>query len=264
MKSIGLIAAMAQEIRPLLRRAGRVERLPLGAFEGYRFRIADLDCLLVGTGVGERRAAAATQALLAASAPTVLISFGIAGAVDGDLRIGDVVAGERVYALEHGSPARPIDLAALSPGARQAAGRALALRRAGLVTGTIVTTPGAQTIRERPAGFQHPVLEMETAGIAHLAAGQGVPLLALRAISDNPAEPIPIPVEEIYDRQYRQRTAWLIWTILRRPALIPRLGRMARNAARAEENAALTVMAILGHMAEEAQPGADPSTCGPG
>jgi len=244
-QTIGLVAAMPQEIAPLLKRIRVQERLRLGRFRSYRFTLANLDCLLIETGIGARRAGAATRTLLEALRPDLILSFGIAGAVENGLHIGDVVAGSRVYSLEDGVPGRPIALASLPPQAQQAAAHVLQDCGARLVPGTIVTTPGSQTISTRPLEFLHPVLEMETAAVAWIASERGIPLLALRAISDTPAEPIPIPIEDIYDKEYRMRTGRMIWAIVRRPGLLPRLILVERNSRRAEENAAIAVAAIL-------------------
>jgi adenosylhomocysteine nucleosidase len=242
---IGLIAAMPQEIAPLLKRIRVQERLHFGRFNGYRLMADNLDCLLVETGIGAWRAEAAAQALVEAVRPDLILSFGIAGAVEDDLRIGDVVAGSRVCFLKDGMLGTPIALASLPPEAQQAAAHVLQARSASLVSGTIVTTPGSQTISRRPPEFTHPVLEMETGAVARVASARHIPLLALRAISDTPAEPIPFPIEEIYDEEYRLRTGRMIGDILRRPGLLPRLLRVERNARRAEENAAVAVSTIL-------------------
>jgi adenosylhomocysteine nucleosidase len=86
---------------------------------------------------------------------------------------------------------------------------------------------------------------METAGIAQVAAQAGVPLLALRAISDGPAEPLPFSIEEFTDEQQRIRTGKFLSAILRRPGLLHGLLRLGRNTNRAAQNLALALLAIL-------------------
>ncbi len=83
--------------------------------------------------------------------------------------------------------------------ARQAATQALARRGRRLWTGTAVTTGGSQVMEHMLGGMEHPVLEMETAGIAQLAAEKGIPLFSLRAISDGPRAPIPLDLGEVMD-----------------------------------------------------------------
>jgi len=57
--------------------------------------------------------------------------------------------------------------------------------------------------------LENPVLEMETAAIAQ-AARIRRPLPALRGISDNPAEPLPVDLSAVMDASYRLRVGKLI------------------------------------------------------
>ena len=240
---IGLIAAMPEESHALLQRIPSWAACRLGTFRGYRFRLGDQDCLLVESGVGMQRAGAASRVLLAES-PRMVLSFGVAGAVQGDLRIGDVVAIRQSCTLEQGVTAGWMPLTDLPSDARQAAVQALHARGASLVDGTAVTTRGEQTILEGSAGLENPVLEMETAAIA-AAAQTGVPLLALRGISDNPQEPLSLNPAAVLDDEYRLKIAKLLGVLLRHPQILLQMGRLRRNTRLAAENTALAVMAVL-------------------
>ena len=83
METIGLIAAMPQECDALLQRVKQVEKSKLNSFRCYRFNLFGRNCLLVQSGMGSRRAMDATRALLNYISPQFLVSFGIAGAVQG-------------------------------------------------------------------------------------------------------------------------------------------------------------------------------------
>jgi adenosylhomocysteine nucleosidase len=61
---IGLIAAMPEEIRPLLRLAGKYRREKIGGFEAYRFTYGEKKILLVKSGMGLDNAAAAANILI--------------------------------------------------------------------------------------------------------------------------------------------------------------------------------------------------------
>ena len=251
MKTIGLIAAMQQEIRPLTKLAVRWEAVRVSTFPAFHFRLNDKDCMLVRSGVGHQHAADAAHALFQAVRPEILISYGIAGAVDSGLRIGDIVAGKRSCLLEDGVPKKDLHLEQLSTIEFRAIADALEPHGASLVSGTIITTSGAQPVQDKTKELPHPVAEMETYGIAEVATEHGIPLLALRSISDNPEEPIPLSIEELYDAEYHLRTGWLIRTILRRPTLLPALLRLARNSDIATKNAAWAVMAYLNHSSSD-------------
>ncbi len=245
METIGLIAAMAEECRPLLRNVQDVEACRQGDFPGYRFKLGDRDCLLVQSGIGMKRAADVARTLLASASPRLLVSFGIAGAVENNLQIGDVVAVDSVFLMEGGIPGQPARLGRFSVEALEAITRALQPRRARLVWGSALTTRGSQGIKLDLTDIENPVLEMETAAVAQAAAQHGIPLLALRAVSDNPAEPLLINPDEVMDENYRLQIGKMLRLLIRHPKILLRAGRIQRNSTLAAENAALAVMAAL-------------------
>ncbi len=236
---------MAEECRPLLRNVQGVEACRLGKFPGYCFTLGGRDCLLVQSGMGMKHAANAAHTLLAEVNPQMLVSFGIAGAVENNLQIGDVVAIGSVFLLEGGNPGQPARLATFSQEAQEAITRALQPSGARLVWGSALTTRDSQVIKMDLPEMENPVLEMETAAIAQAAAQQDVPLLALRAISDNPAAPLPINPDAVMDENYRLRIGKMIRILILHPKILLRVGRMQRNSALAAENAALAVRAAL-------------------
>jgi adenosylhomocysteine nucleosidase len=244
---IGLIAAMPQESDALLRLLLGWKRTGVGSFRAQSFDLSGQACLLVTSGMGARRAGQAARALLEMDA-RVLVSFGIAGAVEADLEIGDVVAVESVCRLDRGLPGPLLPLAAWPAAARQAAAQALAQRGARLFAGTAVTTGGSQVAAGQLGELTHPVLEMETAGIAQAAAQKGIPLLSLRAISDGPRAPIPFNLAEMMDDDANLQWVRMLKALARRPGIVLQFGRMLRNSRLAADNAALALLAALSEL----------------
>jgi len=245
METIGLIAAMPSESEALLRCVKEWKRTALGPFRGYRFRLLDRDCLLITSGMGLRRAADATRALLAGSSPHLLVSFGIAGAVHADLNIGDVVVAGKTRLLEKGLPGPFQSLASLSEAAWEAAAQALQWDDARLFPGTAITTRGAQVVPQQLEEMPHPVLEMETAGIAQVAAEMGIPLVSIRSISDGPRSPIPLDLEAVMDDEYNFRIGRMLMMVLRRPQIILQSRKMMQNSRKAADHAAKALVAAL-------------------
>ena len=245
METIGIIAAMPQERGALLHLIKGWERCALDPFRCQHFRLNERDCWLVTSGMGLQRAAQATLAVLDTFHPQLLVSVGVAGAVYPDLAIGDVVAARNTCLLDKGALGQVMPLARLSQVAWQAVAQALQRRRASLFSGIAVSTRGAQLTQEQPEQLTNPILEMETVGIAEVAAQQGIPLLSLRAISDGPRAPIPFDLEAMMDEQYNLRTAKILRTILGHPQMLPQLMRMSRNTNLAAENAAIALIAAL-------------------
>jgi len=238
---------MPEEVRPLLQRLQGWEKRRMGRFTAYSFQLAGQDCRLVQSGIGLQRAGEATRTLLAAWHPDRLVSFGVAGAVHDDLKIGDVVSISSAALLNQGVAGPPVRLAALSGAAWQAAAEALQPVGAQIVMGTAFTTPGSQSVAVEPPGIENPVLEMETSAIAQVAAEHAIPLLALRGISDNPRYPLPIDPATVMDENYRLQPGKLILALIRHPEIILKARRMRRNTAMAAENAAMAVIATLSY-----------------
>ena len=238
---------MSEESRALLRQLLIWEASRLGPFPAFRFRLGEQDCLLVELGIGQQRASEATRMLLA-KGPRMVVSFGVAGAVQADLQIGDVVTARHTCRLEQGTVGPVAPLFELPGEARRAAEQALQARGVRLLDGVAVTTQGEQSILKGAAGLENPVLEMETAAVAAAAAQAGVPLLVLRGISDNPQEPLPLDPGAVLDEENRLKIGKLIGILLRRPYLLPQLGRFRHNTTLAAENTARAVLAVIGAM----------------
>jgi len=246
METIGIIVAMPQESDALLRLVEQRDCDEHGSYRFYHFRISDRVCWLLTSGMGRVRAENATRVLIEAASPQLLVSVGIAGAVNADLQIGDVVNSTNACILENGGQAGPLQpLAHLSQMAWQSAQFILKSGGAELYAGTAITTHGTQFVPQEPGQFPNPVLEMETGGIAGVAAEKGLPLLSLRSISDGPRAPIPFDLEQMMDEQDNIRIGKIIKTILGHPKMVPGLMRMGRNSRKASDNAAIALIAAM-------------------
>lgn len=171
----------SRDFRHLLRHASAVEpgRSLLGNVGAEEVRLAH-------TGVGPAAAAEHVAALLAAHRPRLLLSTGFAGGLDPRLATGDLLIATNVS-----TPA-------------------LVARSRALLADDVRAHFGALTSQPRPAesAAEKAALarasgalgvDMETAAIAAACARAGVPLLAVRAISDPAREPLPVPFAEWFD-----------------------------------------------------------------
>lgn len=250
MQTIGLMAAMHDEIRPFLRLAGPATRDRSGTFPLWRLRIGNSDIFIVESGMGIARAAAAADALVAEAAPTAIISFGFGGAVLPGLSVGDIVVGTKSWFADTNGfiPRSGIDLKL----ARKIAGE-LDHSVGGACSGEIITS--AQILgkgnlaHSLPAGITSPVLDMETAAVAEVAHRHGIPLVALRAISDDAAEELAFSLDEFTDRDLTIRPLKVFATIARKPWIIPQLVRLARNSRIAGKRLAQGVLATVEFLA---------------
>lgn len=247
-EKIGLVAAMPDEIRPLIRRVAPVTREKRAGFTIYRFVKGGKDVTLIESGIGTERAARATRTLMEAATPGLILNFGFGGAVRPGPAVGDIVVAnrlllfkERLFSEQQGvTPALLPDLI-----------RALERLQDGINIhqGTFITT--GEIIGKRmlagllPTGAAHPVLEMESAAVARVAHGMNVPFAAIRAISDGADEELGFSIADFTDREMRIRTWKVLWTLARKPGILPQLLRLGKNSRRAGENLATAVMAVL-------------------
>jgi adenosylhomocysteine nucleosidase len=248
-ENIGLIAAMPEEIRPLLKRLGPVRREKVGGFILHRFTCGRKKIALIESGIGVERAAKATQALIAAAAPEIILNVGFGGAVLPGPAVGDIVVADRLlffkvrlFTEQRGmTPALTEQLAeALRAGLE---GRCRVHRGTFVTTGEIVDK--RTLARLLPTGRSNPVLEMESAAVARVAQERNIPCAAFRAISDGSDEELGFSIGDFTDREMRIRAWKVLWTVARKPRIIPQLVRLAKNSRRAGENLATAVRSVV-------------------
>lgn len=187
---VGLIVAMDIEYNKMLEALG-----------GSTGRLANNDIVLWKCGIGKVNAAVGTMRLVQEHHPDVIISTGLAGGIDIQMQVMDVLAATQcvyhdvdcgfspdcVLGQVQGLPAR-FDA---DPHLLEHA-RAVPLESGErLVTGLICTGDQFITDRERQNGIkQHfpdgMACDMESAAIAQTCYLLGLPFLSLRVISDTP------------------------------------------------------------------------------
>jgi adenosylhomocysteine nucleosidase len=250
-----VIAALPEEAGPLLRamRGARRERvdggcmLVTGALGGQHI-------LLAWAGAGTARATHAAEALLARGA-TALLAVGFAGALAPELHPSDLLiatevsdpAGERwradaalldafrgtEYSRSSASAARN-DLTAHHPSPITHHPSPIAHR---LHLGPLLTTPRVvstaaekRRLREETGAL---AVDMESTAVAQRAAGAGLPMAALRAITDGADESLPIDFNRCIDSNGQFHRARLIRLVARHPSAVGGLLRLGRHSARA-------------------------------
>jgi nucleoside phosphorylase len=187
---------------------------------------------LLHTGVGAKLCQQRLKNFLAAERFTCLISAGFAGALAENLRVGELFIAENFSSADLLASSRQL-LATLQPR-----------------FGKLVTAPAmieaAISRRELGARSGAEAVDMETEFIAQACAGDGVPLLSLRAISDTPAEAFPAPPHILFNLE-RQKTDFgrLALYLLRHPPAIVRLIQFSRRIANARATLTGAIEALI-------------------
>jgi len=196
------------------------------------------------TGMGREYALKAAKFSFAYK-PDICISSGLAGSLKSTYGPGDILAarlvsevGEPVAVASH----RELLSTAVDCGARQI--ERMASSR------TLV----ARAEHKRQLGSQAEAVEMESYTILAEAARCGVPAVAIRAVSDRMDFDMPYDFENARDAKGGIRVMGIVSQVLRRPAGLPALLRLAQDSRFASRRLADFLDAFAGTMADRLVP----------
>jgi adenosylhomocysteine nucleosidase len=205
---IAIVAALEREIMPLVARwkNGRLEH----AGRTYRFFAKD-DVVLTCGGIGAEAARRATEAIITLYRPAVIYSVGFAGALQPNLKVGDIVAPSRVLDARDGSST---DL--------------------GEGDGILVTVSSIVSAKEKAqlaASYGAVAADMEAAAVARGAQARGIRFSAVKVISDELAFVMP-PMGPFIGGHAEFNTARFVLFAALRPWLWASLAKLAGNTRR--------------------------------
>ncbi|HIJ95372.1 MAG TPA: hypothetical protein HPP94_06485 [Desulfuromonadales bacterium] len=235
--NIAIITALPQEFRAVRSCLGPGVAVQIGGFKALSIQSAGHEFLLLESGMGFDNATRATQALVAANRPDLIISAGYCGGIAPELHVGGVVvATTLLQAAASGVQQVAVEI---PPVVQRFAleGAADSFR---VCVGTFVGTSSVMSKRWLAGllnnDFPCAVVEMESAAIARIAAENGIPLIAIRSVSDPADEELDFSLDEFCDSSLRIRPARILLTILRKPRIIPQLVRLSGNSRRASQS----------------------------
>ena len=207
------------------------------------------EVVLLRTGVGTRRSESSLTSLLSKLRPDLIVSLGFAGALHEGLAAGDLIWASRVFFLSDRTPhAEGTEF----PEILLPESKRVADRLAGIISireGCIVTLEDfvrKPEIRKRlPAEISLPVCDMETFVLARVAARQGIPFFAARAISDTSDHEIPPELLDIFDESGKILYFRLSKRVLYKPGLLSDMFHLRRNSERAAKSLGTLVKSLL-------------------
>ena len=209
----GVVAALDMEARTLSPGPRRRDGL----------REAGDGLLVAVSGMGSAAAVGAAGTLVDAGA-TALVSWGLAGGLDPALQAGTICLPGTVVSRDGAT--FPTDLAW-----REILTAAIS-RHLPVVSGTLLTSPVAiENVAAKAAAYRTTgavAVDMESAGVARVAALKGLPFIAVRAIVDTAGDSLPGTVMAA-GSDGRVRLVRLILGIVRSPRDIAPLLRLAKR-----------------------------------
>jgi adenosylhomocysteine nucleosidase len=208
---LAIVAALEREVRSLVRNWKVVTQ----QYEGHTFRFYESQvAVVVCGGIGAEAARRASEAVVKLYRPEVLISAGFAGALDPQLKVGQIFLASRVIDAKDGSSTQ-VD-----------SGSGI------LISIALVATAEQKSRLANAYGAQ--AVDMEAAAVAIAARQHELGFVAIKAISD--ASDFEMPSMDPFitsDGQFRTGAFARFSAV--RPWLWPRLIRLSRYSARASD-----------------------------
>jgi nucleoside phosphorylase len=221
MTTIAVTFALPSESSEFLRRLNNKSRSVRNGIQIGLGKIDNRDVAVLHTGVGEKVCRQRLAKFLQDQQFDCLISAGFAGALNEELRIGDLLLARNFSVIELND--------------KHTVFASLHIREADLLTVPHLIDSSEQ-LKETAHISGAAAVDMETEFIARTCAEHGIPLLSLRVITDTPRAPFPAPAHILFDVEHqRTRVAALSMFFLTHPNRIPRLFQFARRIAHARE-----------------------------
>jgi adenosylhomocysteine nucleosidase len=221
---VAVLAPMKPELRPFVKAAGLERDLSITSGGSvYRGPVPGAEIVALMTGIGMKAAARAAERALDLGPCDHVLVVGIAGGIDPQLHIGDVVVPEVVV---HGGTGE--EYLADQLGSR-------------VVTGRIVSSDDLLADRDEQAALVVQgvtAVDMETAAVAAVCQSRGVPWSAFRGISDHGIEDgVDDSLLALSHPDGTADAGAVARYVLTKPWRVPTLARLGRDMQRAVDAA---------------------------
>ena len=226
---IAVTFALPAESSQFLHRLGNKSRANRNGIRIVRGTIGHRSVEVIHTGVGENICKERIKKFLENQQFDFLISTGFAGSLNHELQVNDLLVARNFSTID-------LKHASLSNVSIYAANM--------LTVPALIDSSEQREKIARESGAS--AVDMETEFIARACAAHGIPLLALRVITDTPTQQFPAPPSVLFDIQ-KQRThvALVARFFLAHPTRMPDLVQFARRIARARKTLSNALVRIV-------------------
>lgn len=192
-----------------------------GIYDGIRIAVVE-------SGVGTVKAERATRALLATHSPTWVLSCGFGGALQPQLKIGDILAVNEV--VDDAGRDLRIDVKIAADPARH-----LYVGRLATVGKIVRTIAEKHELAEKTGSL---AVDMETFAVAHVCQELHRKFLAFRVMSDDLSADLPPEVMSIFGDTGAVRLGAVVGSLWKRPSSVTDLWRLREQATQAADHLA--------------------------
>lgn len=195
---IGIIGAMEEEVAILKNKLTNLEEVTIAHVKFYKGELNDKPVVLTQSGIGKVNVAMSTTLLIEIFQPSKIINTGSAGALDEELKVGDVVVSEvlsyhdadaTAFGYKYGQiPQMPAEFEADESLLKQAIEAIKATNlpaKSGLIVSGDSFIGSTEQRKKIKQNFSEALaVEMEATAIAQTCYQFNVPFVVTRAISD--------------------------------------------------------------------------------
>ena len=256
-RSVAIFMATPEEVKPLLDTYsidwnGGIQLDGLGTSSPIVWHVRSQNALVCLCGMGRERALESAQLVIRRFKSSTLISAGFCGALAASLKAGQVVGAETLLNTVYPQPSG-LGLEILHKLSIEKAVPGSAIRLVKAFTSAKVIS----TVKEKTAllsRFGADVVDMEASAIAAAAQKFNLPWNAIKAVSDEASFAMPLNFNDFSDGESGQvNKNKVIFEVIKRPVLIPRLCRLAENSSKAAKNLAVFLDIFLRRFNAEVQ-----------
>jgi nucleoside phosphorylase len=231
MTRIAVTFALPAESSEFLRRLGNKTRTDRNSVSIVSGTIGNRSIEVFHTGVGAKICSERIGKFLENQQFDFLISAGFAGSLNHELQVNDICIATNFSTMKLESAQSSLSNMSIHDVTM-------------LTLSAMIDSIDERERIARESGAS--TIDMETEFITRACAAHGIPLLALRVITDTPAQPFPAPPDVLFDIERQQtRMAPLLRFFVSHPNRIPRLIQFARRVAYARKNLADAIVAVL-------------------
>ncbi len=209
MSKIAIMGAMPEEIAPLLERVENVKKVDYANNSYYEATYKGKELVIAYSKIGKVFSLLTASTLLEKFGCSTLLFSGVAGAINPNLKIGDLIIAEKLCQHDLDISIFGHDFGYVPEGAkfvesdeklRAIAKEVASKNNLSVIEGTIATGDQFVASNERKEfiskNFQADALEMEGASVAVVCDALNVPFFVLRAISDTANDDAGVDFDE--------------------------------------------------------------------
>ncbi len=211
-------------------------RFKWGARDAYVTQIGDAEVSVVLTGAGPRQATLEASRLASdwPDRPEFCISSGLAGALKTEYQVGEVLVARSVVA-ERAPEGAQDGVVESSPALVSFADECGAKPVERFFSSERVVSRAEEKLQ---LGKSADAVEMESFAILDRMRAEGIPGVAIRAVSDAADQDLPLDMNEVFTAEGEVSIPRVLGQLVLRPTKLPELVKLGKNSKRAAESLA--------------------------